>query len=151
MDYYVEYFTNEVTFPKEKAKEVLTAINALHEPKLMKSQSTAGTYANGQRIYVCYSWTENPPPGGFTSLEDAFGAWRFDLYQPNDEVYSFNWIGEKLGDEEFFFNALAPYAKGKIYARGEDGEEWGYKYKNGTVGRLKCVVRLKCIKKWVEQ
>ncbi|MBK8467614.1 MAG: hypothetical protein IPL32_17510 [Chloracidobacterium sp.] len=143
MGYYVEYDI-AVTIPAERAPEVIAAINALHDPELMASQSHAGTYQGGVRTHVRYSWTDNPPPGGFTTMEEAFLAWRFNLYSTNEgSQFSFTWCGEKCGDEEHFFRALAPFANGSIYARGEDGAEWGYQYKDSEMRELQC------IKQWV--
>ncbi len=144
MGYYVEYDCSNVTFPKSKGDEVLAAINALHEPTLMKSQAGGGRWESGKQADVWYRFTQNPPEGGFTSLEKAFRAWRFNLDQINSEEYSFGWAGEKIGDEEFFFNVLAPYATGEIYARGEEGDEWGFRFKDGTLRDLICV------KGWIE-
>lgn len=144
MGYYVEYDCSGITFPKNKGDEVLAAINALHEPTLMKSQASGGSWNAGKQVDVWYGFTQNPPEGGFTSLINAFRAWRFDLDETHSEEYSFGWLGEKIGDEEIFFKALAPYATGEIYARGEDGKEWGFRLKDGTLRDLKCV------REWIE-
>lgn len=140
MGYYVEY-NIEATFKPESEPEMLKAINALHEPETLKAHASGGSWSGGERKEVWYSWVDNPPPGGFTTIEDAMYAWRFDVDQW-DGLKHFSFTGEKLGQEEILFEALAPFLDGEIFARGEDGEEWGFRFKDGRM------IQLECIKNW---
>ena len=143
MGYYVSY-NIDVSFKKEDADKVLAAINALHEPELMKKQASGGRWSEGEKKEIWYSWVENPPAGGWIDLNDAFGQWGFDLSDEIGGIYTFYWSGEKLGDEECFFEAISPWLTGSIYARGEDDDEWGFSFHDGKMSSLKC------IREWVE-
>ena len=142
MGYYVEY-NIDASFKKEDAPKVLAAINALHDPDLIKKQASGGLWSGCEKKKCWYSWVDNPPVGGWTDIGDAFLAWRFELSDEGN-CFAFDWVGEKLGDEEFFFQALAPYLIGDIYARGEDNDEWGFRFRDGKM------FPTKCIREWVE-
>jgi len=139
MGYYVSYDTDNVTI--NNCSEALAAINALHTSDMLEAHASGGSWSADKVNQRWYSWVSNPPEGGFQTLEKAMRAWRFSL----DDDNLFHFIGEKLGDEEVLFNALAPYLEGEIYARGEDGAEWGFKFHNGKM------ISLECIRTWVER
>jgi len=116
MGYAVNYDIN-VQIAAENEAPTLAAINKLHE--------------SGEH----YPWTGHPPPGGFQSLYQAFDAWRFDYDraaggQPGTLTY---FTGEKCGDEEMLFEAIAPFAIGQIRALGEDGAQWGFDFEDGKL------------------
>lgn len=133
MGYYVSY-NIEAQIDMSKEAEALAAINDLHKPEVISANARGGSFSGGERIGVWYSWVENPGPDGFKSLSDALWAWRFSLSDNGD----FYFEGGKLGQEEVLFNALAPFMKGTIYARGEDDCEWGYRFRDGRMIELTC-------------
>lgn len=132
MGYYVDYGI-DVTFKTEDEPAMLAAINALHAPELVAAQANGGSWSGGECKQKWYSWVGNPPEGGFTTLEEAMLAWRFDVFSNQ-----FSFTGGKLGQEETLFVALAPWLEGEIYARGEDDCEWGYRFKEGRMRGLTC-------------
>lgn len=138
MGYYVDYNTDDVTI--KNCPEALTAINALHTNDMLKTYASGGSWSGGEANQRWYSWVKNPPEEGFKTLEEAMSAWRFNL-QDN----SFYFTGEKLGDEEVLFTALAPYLEGEIYGHGEDSAEWGFKFHNGKM------IGLECVRTWIER
>ena len=142
MGYCVEY-NIEATFEPESEPEMLKAINALHEPETLKANARGGSWSGGECKQVWYAFTDNPPPGGFTSIEQAMDAWRFEVDQWGG-VKGFSFTGEKVGQEEILFEALAAFLDGEIFARGEDGAEWGFRFSEGRM------IELKCVKNWEE-
>lgn len=138
MGYYVDYNTDDVTI--KNCPEALAAINALHTNDMLKAYASGVSFSGGKANQRWYSWVNNPPEGGFKTLEEAMCAWGFNL-----EDNSFYFTGEKLGDEGVLFAALAPYLEGEIYARGEDGAEWGFKFHNGKM------IGLECVRTWIER
>ena len=51
------------------------------------------------------------------------------------QSFSFDFYGEKLGDDEIFLSALAPYVEDGSYLEfeGEDGYSWRWSFKNGKL------------------
>lgn len=140
MGYYVEYDIQAVV-DLSKKDEILQAINALHTPEALAANGArGGSWANGECVDRRYSWVNNPGPQGFPDIFVAFQEWNFPL----DNDGNFYWEGSKIGNEDVFFTAIAPWTTGDIYARGEDDYEWGYRFKGGEL------IELKCEKTWIE-
>jgi hypothetical protein len=142
MGYYVSYKI-EAKLDMSREAEAVAAINALHEPSAVETHGNGGSWSGGVRTRACYSCTDNPPEGGFKTLKDALSAWRFELSELRGYEGEFTFTGEKLGQEERLFDALAPFLEGDIYASGED-DEWGYRFKDGKS------ITLSCMREWVE-
>jgi hypothetical protein len=70
-------------------------------------------------------------------LLDALAEWFHEgmMYEDGYEIYDFT--GEKWRDEETLYQAIAPYAEGKIECYGEDGELWGYEFQGGKMYHTK--------------
>lgn len=137
MGYYVTYDI-EATFKKVDEPAMLAAINALHEPEVMNPRARDGSWSGGKHTACWYSFTDNPPPGGFASLEEALEAWRFEAQDVGGGEVGLCFNGDKSGQEEVLFAALAPYLTGNIYASGEDGAVWGYRFRDGKMITLSC-------------
>ena len=142
MGYYVSYDFDSIRIPKANIPACLAAINALHTEENKEANAAGGhCWSGGVLISRSYAWTQDPPAGGFTSLEEAFSAWRFESSEIDGDVYLDGWHGEKLGDEETLFFAIGPFVvdatpegyQGTIKARGEDGALWRFLFKDGTV------------------
>lgn len=137
MGYSVTY-NIEATFKRENEPAMLAAINALHDPEVMNPQADGGRWEGGRQTGFWYAFTDNPPPGGFTTLEAALADWRFEAENYDEASASLCFIGDKRGQEEVLFAALAPYLTGDIYASGEDGAAWGYRFRDGKLSNLSC-------------
>ena len=135
MGYYVEMSMDVIV--KDEAG-ALEAINAMHEPEVVKANGSGGRWANGRQEEKWYSWVNNPGPEGFPTLEDALAEWRYVTERHGEEgVLSIVYFaGEKLGDDDQLFNAIGPYLEGEITCEGEDGELWGYRFKDGIVTEM---------------
>lgn len=111
MGYGVKYEINDVVIPEKSVPDCLAAINALH-------------------LDLHYAWVGDPPAGGFKTLVEAFRAWRFSATDNDSDIVLEYFNGEKLGDEECLFRAIAPYViqeeDPSIFALGEDGTQWRY-------------------------
>jgi hypothetical protein len=126
--YYVEINVNDLHIAKENVAKALAAINALHAPDLMKKQAGGGC-SDGTKWY---SWVGNPPEGGFTDLVDAIKSWRYEAALNDDgSVEVLHFKGEKLGDCQILWAALAPFVnhKAEIFCKGEDGAQWKWTFK----------------------
>lgn len=137
MGYCVTY-NIEATFKRKDEPAILAAINALHDHAIMNLQAGGGSWNGGKQTAYQYAFTDNPPPGGFTTLEAALEAWRFEADNYDETRAGLYFNGDKSGQEEVLFAALAPYLTGDIYASGEDGAAWGYRFRDGKLINLSC-------------
>jgi hypothetical protein len=128
MGYHVSVSVCNVVIPKAKVAGALKAINLLHE------EAGEGHH---------FSWVDNPSKNGFEDLVKAIEAWRYSakkLKNGNVEIVYF--LGEKLGDDEILFTALAPFIKGggAIEYAGEDAEQWRYEFVKGKMVEKHAVI-----------
>jgi hypothetical protein len=118
MGYCVDMSVDEVKFPVSKLDDFWKIIQ-----KLAKK---GGVYS-----WVGKNFDKTKDP------TDVFHEWRYDAHLSRDgkfiEVSSFE--GEKLGDDEEFWRALAPVMcdGGVITCHGEDDENWKWKFTNGQM------------------
>jgi hypothetical protein len=84
-----------------------------------------------------YSWVDTKTVLASTSLEEAMDEWRYELVvDPNTgDVTDINFTGEKYGDEEVLFGAIAPYVEAESYLAfsGEDGAHWRWFFDGSSV------------------
>jgi hypothetical protein len=122
----------DIHIPFDQSAACLEAINALFQEKRQHG----------------YSWVNYPISGKFQSLDDAFKAWRYSTSIAKDGgTYVEYFTGEKWGDDQVLYEAIAPFvadAGCDIRIRGEDGEQWGYDFREGKLIHMKAVVQ------WVE-
>jgi hypothetical protein len=130
MGYYVETEISEAFITNEH--EALKAINQLHTPEGLKnSNPTGATYKGGKCLSRHYAWVSNPPKSGFKSLKKALEAWGYEY--ENGEIT--NRDRSKLGDDQFLWEALAPYIKegAEVIWDGEDRSIWKYSFNDGVM------------------
>jgi len=117
MGYCITVECNGMVIPKAKVKKALAAINAIKPGR--------------------YSWVDHT--GDFESLEDALSEWRYGAVEEdngNVTIECFN--GEKSGDDEKIWQALAPFMKAgaEVEYHGEDGAQWKYVFDGKTYKEL---------------
>lgn len=109
--------TVKVKIPKEKKAEIFAAFKKLEE----RSKT--------------YRWVNE----GFADLgtvKALFEEWRYDCILSTKGYYLINsFSGEKLGDDEDLWKALAPLVLDGSYVKfsGEDHAQWKYIFKNGKL------------------
>jgi hypothetical protein len=71
------------------------------------------------------------------TLKEALSAWRWDSFisEETGDLVDLTFNGEKLGDDETFFETLAPFVKAGSYIEmeGEDGGHWKWKFDGKTM------------------
>ena len=105
MGYCISVSCGGMVIPKEKVNKALESINSIKQGN--------------------YSWVNHT--ANFSTLVEAINAWRYgSVVEENGDVTIEYFIGEKLGDDEILWEALAPYiTKGGIVEYlGEEGEIW---------------------------
>ena len=129
MGYCMESKNCNICIPNSKVKHALMAINELHKPEVRNKQASGGRYSGGETLEKWYSWVTNPGPDGFNTIEEAIKEWRYSCHTTEDGDVYIDWFdGQKSGDDNIFFEALAPYIEdgGEIEFVGEDGYHWKY-------------------------
>jgi hypothetical protein len=111
----------DFTIKKENQEKALIAIKALSfEP----TRSISG-----------YSWVDDNYVNANT-LKEALDIWRWEAMIDKDgDIIDLYFTGDKLGDEDFLFRAIAPYVEDGSYIEmsGEDSCLWRWCFENGTI------------------
>jgi hypothetical protein len=120
MGYYIEMDITNLLIKQANIKPCLAAINAL--------------FPVSENSRYHYAWVNNPPTGSFNTLTEALDEWRYKTEENNDDIAVTNFTGEKLGDDEILYKAIAPFieSSAKIVITGEDDCKWEYIFTNGT-------------------
>ena len=126
MGYYMNLEDQEFLIKKENMAGALAAIKAIAPHK--------------DRARNYFSWVNTKKYQAAETLEDALMAWRWPPYMnknanPKGEIVSLEFDGEKSGDEEALFRAIAPFVESGsfIEKRGEDGERWRWRFHKGDL------------------
>ena len=130
----------------DKKADALAAIKKLRDVE----QEKGGGYhsLNGTKVRH-WSWMGDQPYWECATLERAMKLWRWPVYcddpAENDErgdVNEIEFTGEKMGDDQVLFNAIAPYVTDGSYLEmvGEDGERWRWVFKNGECREVTATV-----------
>lgn len=104
-------------------------------PALAAIKALAGqeTISDGSGRH--FPWVETKDFLKAETLSQAMDAWRWNLRinEETGEVEDLWFEGEKLGDDEILFNAIAPFVEKGSYIEmgGEDGEVWRWVF-DGT-------------------
>ena len=111
----------------------MEAINELMKPENVRKNGRGGSFGGGKRTDVWYSWVDNPPNNRYETLDKAFEGWGFAYSTTKDGSVVIDCIeNEKLGQEELFFGAIAPYvtSNSEVVIHGEDGAHFRWVFKN---------------------
>ena len=107
MGYHIELRESSFIIEKDNFDAALAAVKAI----------PAGHYS-----WVADSFREAE------TLKASLDEWRYEAYfdKPSGDIVDLFFTGEKSGDEEVLFKALAPYVKAGSYLLfyGEDGAIW---------------------------
>jgi hypothetical protein len=131
MGYSVDIACDKVVIPAAKVQDCLRAVNGLFTPEALKALKENAPFGH-------YSWVDDLPEGGFQHLFDAFAAWRYEAYNRDGDVCLRCFTGEKWGNDEVLFNAIAPFVQegGEIRCIGEGNYQWKYVFKGGKCREL---------------
>lgn len=109
----------EVQIPPAKCEAALEAIKKMHEGGISSS------------------WVDGPTVLKAKTLIEALSEWRYesDLDDDTGDMVISCFTGEKLGDDEQLWEALAPYVKSGavIDCRGEDDARWRWAFEEGKL------------------
>jgi len=144
MGYYMTQRDAIFNIKAEDVEKALAAIKKLADPEKMKLSASGGGTVNGKPV-IHYSWVTNNEFLEANTLQDAIIAWRWNigLDRETGDVCEIFFEGEKLGDDEALFKALAPYVEDGSYIEmsGEEGALWRWEFNNGEVEEKFATVR----------
>lgn len=140
MGYSITMEISNLYIPEKNVEAALKAINDLHKSQKTIEENAGGSLLcmHGQTTVIGYSWVNNPPVGGFTSLKEALASWRYEANEEAGDYVIEYFTGEKLGNCNVLWNALAPFVnpEAEIVCHGEDGAFWKHIFQNGELQTL---------------
>jgi len=114
---------------KENFGKALEAIKGLAGKETIKDSSGAH-----------FRWVDTRKFLRAETLEDAFRAWRWaiDIDENTGDAVAIEFEGDKLGDDEKFFKAIAPFVEDGSYIDmiGEDGYAWRWLFGGGKLKEI---------------
>ena len=122
MGYCIEQTDSNFIIKKENFRDALNNLKAVFTPDKM----TCIDYIRGKKI-PHFSWVSTDIVLDAETLEEALEEIRYNpIFNGNGDIINVEFIGEKYGDEEIFFTALAPFVEKDSYIsfEGEDGCKW---------------------------
>jgi len=120
MGYVMEQLGDEFKIKKENFEGALAAIKGLSGKETIHD-------ASGPH----FSWVDTKEYQEAKTLPDALKAWRWEarlgIY---GDVIGVDFAGEKAGDDDILFNAIAPFVERGSYIEmeGEDRMVWKWKF-----------------------
>ena len=85
-----------------------------------------------------YSWVRDNYIDS-NDVADIFRCWRWNIeLDKHGNIVGIGFEGEKLGDDEVFFKAIAPFVKHDSFIEmcGEDHAMWRWKFSNGKLREI---------------
>jgi hypothetical protein len=116
---------------KAKARQAVDAL--LKETGKMGGSSSSPVGGRTQH----FSWVDMDDLRTAKTLEAQLEAWRWeaDTDEETGDVVDLHFRGEKLGDDEVLFRAIAPFVVGGSFIEmsGEDGACWRWYFLDGKL------------------
>jgi len=136
MGYYAGITAADFTIPAEKLDAAFEAVKELDQHNELKSGGTWGTRPDGTsgQIGWHFSWMDEDWTERCKNLGDVFAELGFEISGTDGdlEIYGYN---SKVGDENHFLRAVAPFVKPGSYLEweGEDMERWRWDFDGTTM------------------
>lgn len=122
MGYCMHMEQSTFSMPRANKGEAFRRMRALGQRDDLKS---GGSYRNGKVISRHFAWMAADFADHVHTVEDIFDVLRFPATEDASQNLVINdFDGEKVGDENVFFNAISDLATGYIEMVGEDGYHW---------------------------
>lgn len=136
MGYGIKMTESKFAIKKENFEKALKSLKAVFVPENM----TCYDYHIGSgEKHPCFSWVKTKTVLDSTNIVEALENIRFaPQFDQNGDICSVEFIGQKYGDEDIFFKALAPYVETGSYLcfKGEDGDTLKWSFDDGSVTHL---------------
>jgi hypothetical protein len=123
MGYHMEQMNSSFAMKRANEKGALAAVKAL------SGKETIEDGGGPHFAWVDHDFAERD------NLHDIMLSWRWELEYDNDGNVDAIWFaGEKIGDDELLFNAIAPFVEAGSFIEmmGEDGTRWKWVFDGKT-------------------
>lgn len=124
MGYCMNMQDSSFYIPKASFSDALAAIKGV----MNNSDKMHGaSYEGGKETCRWYSWVNTDAVLAAETLQEAMCVWRWKPYvSDSGDIEGISFFGEKSGQDEVFFRAIAPFVKSDSYIcmHGEDGAHW---------------------------
>ena len=131
MGYCIEMTESNFVIKKENFDRALKSLKDIFVPENM----SCCDYISGKK-YLHFRWVDTETVLESTNLGEALEEIRYiPEYNQSGDICNLDFTGEKCGEEEIFFKALAPYVETGSYLcfEGEDGSTWKWDFSGGKV------------------
>jgi hypothetical protein len=132
MGYCINQVGQRFFIHKKNFSPALSAIKALATRTNEMSGGSWGPVFG--RTASWYSWVRTEEFLNAQTLDEALQVWRWEpQIDERGNIYLLNFVGEKLGQDDILFQAIAPYVRNNSYIEmmGEDGARWRWVFRNG--------------------
>lgn len=113
----------------ENKAPALQALIDMWKPEVMDANGARGGSYGGGQTQRSYSWMHGTSlaAGECNSFEEGMDDWRYPVTTDDEgNVTGISFDGEKIGDEDHLFRAIAPFVTPGSWLefQGEDGSRW---------------------------
>ena len=132
MGYCMNMQDSSFHIPKNNFSDALAAIKGVMN---ISDKMHGASYEGGKETCRWYSWVNTDAVLAAETLQEAMHVWRWKPYiGDSGDIEGISFYGEKSGQDEVFFGAIAPFVKSGSYIcmHGEDGALWRW-YFDGTL------------------
>lgn len=134
MGYCIRMSDSKFCIKKENCDGALQAAKQLGNGS-NHPQARGSTYENGKTTKRFFSWMNDVDVTQWAHIKNAMDEWRYPCKIDSDgNVVKIEFDGEKIGQEEILFNAIAPFVESGSYIEmtGEDGAKWRWVFDGKT-------------------
>ncbi len=132
MGYYITLEESDFVVPETpEVYNVLCALN--HDPSLPKN---GGSWSGGKQTDSWFSWMPANYDETTNTAGEVFELLGFEItYNEDRTAFSLDYYDRKVGQENLFVAAVAPFVEEKSFLswRGEEGERWREEVRDGSI------------------
>lgn len=123
----------------DQAAALATALELCNHPEKM----SAGWFDQITKVWSSFSWVDIDEFRAAKTLVEALKAWRWIIeVDVDDNVIAILFDGEKLGQDQLLFDAIAPWVQDGSYIEmsGEDGSMWRWVFEAGKCHEVQATI-----------
>jgi len=125
-------YSNDASFVI-KNENMEGALQAIKQLCSLEQKIGGGVSWDGKRERKHFCFVDSQEILNADTLLDALDVWRWEADMDENGICDISFTGEKYGDDQILFDAIAPYVEDGSYIQmcGEEAEIWRWIFKNG--------------------